>query len=252
MTASVLLCEGYHDRAFWSGLLTHLGCIDPGQPMGSSRRSQVLDPWGGVVRGGLYAYHSLRGDFIVVVPCHGKQNVLPAARNYLRQRGAQPLVRLVLNVDADASAAVPGSAGLKRVDVENELRQIDSAAKMNADGEIEIDSGATKVSLIRWETSDVAQDGLPEQQTLERLVSAALIAAYPARAKAVQSWLNSRPEPPAVSPKDHAWSYMAGWYAELGCDAFYAHVWKDAAVVQELELRLRASGAWRIAELLST
>lgn len=30
MTESCIVCEGYHDRAFWAGLLLHLGCIDPG------------------------------------------------------------------------------------------------------------------------------------------------------------------------------------------------------------------------------
>src|SRR5436309_2878174 len=83
-----------------------------------------------------------------------------------------------------------------------------------------IDSGATKVALVRWEASDPDGPGLPQQQTLERLVCAALIAAYPTRAKSVQDWLDSRPQPPGTHPKEHAWSHMAGWYADQGCEAF--------------------------------
>jgi hypothetical protein len=44
---------------------------------------------------------------------------------------------------------------------------------------------------------------------------------------------------------------MAGWYAEHGCEDFYANLWRDAAVVPELESRLRSSGAWQIAETVA-
>jgi hypothetical protein len=122
---------------------------------------------------------------------------------------------------------------------------------MNPEGEIEVDQGATKVSLVRWEVSDPPAPGLPDKQTLERLASAALAAAYPARAASVQNWLDARPTPPAADPKEHAWSYMAGWYAEHGCEAFYSNLWNDPRVVAELESRLRSSGAWQIATTLA-
>ena len=44
---------------------------------------------------------------------------------------------------------------------------------------------------------------------------------------------------------------MAGWYAEHGCEAFYANLWKDPRVVAELQTRLQA-GAWQIAANLAT
>ena len=86
---------------------------------------------------------------------------------------------------------------------------------------------------------------------LERLACAALAAAYPARAAPVHNWLNARPAPPGVDPKEHAWSYMAGWYAEHGCEAFYSNLWNDPRVVAELDTRLRSSGAWQIAATLA-
>ena len=59
MSESVIYCEGYHDRAFWAGWLTHLGCADPGVPSaGSSMRRPIYDPWYTKVQSGQFAYHS--------------------------------------------------------------------------------------------------------------------------------------------------------------------------------------------------
>lgn len=254
MSESVILCEGYHDRAFWMGWLLRLGCTDPGTPpAGRTNRVPIADPWGMTVTGGQFAYHSQSGRFVRVVPCHGKSRVIPAARIRLGQRNTRALTRLVLNVDSDltTSSSTASSSGLKATDVLREVRAFDSSAALNADGEIEVDGGATLVSLVRWEATDPPTAGLPDQQTLERLVCAALAAAYPPRAAWVQSWLDGRPHCPAVDPKEHAWSYMAGWFAESGCEAFFSKMWTDPQVVSELENRLKASGAWRIAETLA-
>jgi hypothetical protein len=45
---------------------------------------------------------------------------------------------------------------------------------------------------------------------------------------------------------------MSGWYAEHGCDDFYRCLWDDTKVRGELEARLQASGAWKIAEALAS
>jgi hypothetical protein len=86
MSESVVLAEGYHDRAFWAGWLRHLGCSDPGAPRpGSTRRSDIYDPWGDRVVGGQYAYRSATNQFVRVIPCQGKSHLLPAVRNRLIQ-----------------------------------------------------------------------------------------------------------------------------------------------------------------------
>src|SRR5207249_3851317 len=146
-----------------------------------------LDPWGDEVRGGgQYAYRSKSGGFIRVRPSMGKSNVLREARIRLGQRSTKPLVRLVVNVDVDTSSAagtaVTGLTGLRQQDLLHQVQQIDPQASVNAVGEIELDGGSTRVSLVRWYASDPPAPGLPDQQALERLVSAALAAAYPARA----------------------------------------------------------------------
>jgi hypothetical protein len=177
------------------------------------------------------------------------------ARVRLIQRPSKALVRLILNIDADmqADGSVTGPSGLRRQDIEHFLRTtFDPAAAVNSEGEIEIDGGSTKIALVRWEAADPHGPSLSPQQTLERLASAALLAAYPARTKAIEDWLAARPAPPAAHPKEHAWSHMAGWYAEHGWDDFYTNLWRDPRVVQELETRLRASGAWDIAARLAS
>jgi hypothetical protein len=214
----------------------------------------VIDPWKLTVKHGQFAYHSKSGKFIRVEPCQGKGNILPALRNRLQQRSTKAVMRLVINIDADVTASKTkvGPSGLQLKDVVHVMRGFDPAAMPNAVGEIELDGGATKVCLVRWEVGDLPAAGLPDQQTLERLASAALVAAYPARAASVQNWLDGRPHPPGTDPKEHALSYMAGWYAEQGCEAFYANLWSDPRVVTELEARLRAAGTWQIAVGLAT
>jgi hypothetical protein len=250
MSESVVLCEGFHDRAFWDGWLTHLGCNSDGFKPGTSGYP-ARDPWNLAVTHGQFAYRSASRNFVRVRACKGKTHVVPEARIRLGQRNTKALVRLVLNVDPDSD---PSSAatGLRHQDVLREVQSIESSAKMNADNEIEIDGGATKIHLVRWETTDAAGPGLPNQQTLERLICSAIIAAYPARAKAVQDWLDTRPTPPVADPKEHAWSHMAGWYADMGCEAFFSNLWNDARIASELKSRLQSSGAWRIAELLAS
>ena len=247
MSETRVLCEGYHDRAFWKGWLLHLGCSDVAFKPGPGVRAR--DPWGRPVAGGHFAYHSKSGGFLRVVPCGGKTNVLPEAKARLDLRVTRPLPRLVINIDPDVLTAGSAATGLRLQDVLHFVRtQIDPAAAQTPHGDIAIDGGASVISLVRWETVDPAAPGLPDQQTLERLVCAATAAVHPARAKAVQDWLTARPLPPPVNPKEHSWSYMAGWHSEGGCEFFYEKLWNDAAIVRELESRLRAAGAWRIAE----
>jgi hypothetical protein len=229
MSESVILCEGYHDRAFWDGWLTSLGCNSAGFKPGTPGYP-AIDPWGDEVRGGgQFAFRSNSGSFLRVRPCNGKTNILRQARIRLTQRTTKQLLRLVINVEVDTSAAATatGPTGLRQQDVLHQVQQIDPAASMNAAGEIEVDGGATRVCLVRWEVSDPSAPGLPDQQSLERLAAAALAGAYPGRAAAVQNWLDARPIPPGADPKEHAWSYMAGWYAEHGCEAFYSTLWND-------------------------
>jgi len=106
MTQSVILCEGYLDRAFWAGWLEYLGCQDPGLPEGTTKRRPVIDPWGSKVAGGQFAYHSRSRRFIRIVPCGNKETVRPVGKLFLQNRCEEPLTHLILNVDADTDVSI--------------------------------------------------------------------------------------------------------------------------------------------------
>lgn len=247
MKASVVLCEGYYDRAFWAGWLIRLGIPEP------KDISQVRDPWDKPVTRGRFGYHTHSGNYVEVVPCHGKDNILQTMRIYLSGLSTKPLHRLILNIDTDIGATEPRTeTGLRDEDVLREVGKVKPGAELNSEGDVILDEGDTIVSLIRWETLTENTAYLPLQQCLERLVCAAIIAVYPDRGPAVQRWLETRPEPPPTTPKVFAWSHMAGWYGERSCEDFYKAIWEDDEIVRELQSRLEVSGAWRIAEALAS
>ena len=248
---SVILCEGYHDRAFWAGWLTHLGCTDLGVRADGARRCKVYDPGNDLVKRGEYAYRSRSGRFLRVVPCSGKNNVPRMAESRLNDRRDKALAHLVLNVDSDQIAAWlddPARTTVEPTDVGRVVETFGTVEE-NGNGDLVLDGG-TIVSAVCWEAGDPPTAGLPAQQCLERLVCAALVAAYPRRGPAVTNWLDSRPDAPVAGPKEFAWSHMAGWYAEYGSETFFRKLWLDASAVAELQPRLTACGAWRVAETL--
>ena len=246
MSESVILCEGYYDRAFWAGWLKHLGCKKPDSGI-------VRDPKGRPVTGGQYGYDTPAGGFVKVVPCHSKDMVLPQARRRLEGREADELARLVINVDSDdmADGTDPATSAVSDQSVEDLVRRFDPDSRKTPPGHFLLDAGAVEVCVVRWRADDEPADDLQNQQTLERLVCAVLRAVYPERAAPVRVWLGSRPGAQAPGPKEFAWSHMAGWYAEDGCQFFYERMWEDPEIVSELEARLRDAGAWQVAEALA-
>jgi hypothetical protein len=151
----------------------------------------------------------------------------------LRQHLNHPIARLVVVVDSDDAAGTRGNevvAGVRR------------------------DFTTTHTNIewhgIVWACDDAAADGVPEKQTLERLVCAAFLEADAARGVAVKRWLEDAPVA-AVTHKNHAMSYWAKWTNADRRD-FYKGVWQDSAVATALEKRLRASGAWDVVERLAT
>jgi len=261
---SVVLCEGFYDRAFWAGWLKHLGCSDPGEPKNGGSRRPVIDPWGIRVQTGQFGFRSRSNRFVRVVPCHGKSRLLPEFRIRLKEECEQVrqdaavsrLARLVLAIEPDTVAG-SGSprTGLRHRDLLAIVRELEPQAQEDGQGDIALLGGTTFVSLVRWELAVENAPGIPAQQTLERVVCAALVAAFPKRGATVQTWLDGRPEAPAAGPKEFVWSHMAGWYAEHGCQDFFSYLWsaesRDNGVREELEKRLRACGAWRVGEVLA-
>ena len=232
MSQNVVLCEGFDDRAFWNGWLQHLGC----RP--AETATERRDEWGREVSKGRYLFYSPAGDRILVEPYGGRSNLNRAVDAWMRDLATRPIRRLVLNIDSDVDVEGAGPAAVGREPAS--LR--DLIGRTNPNG--------VDLLPVVWECADPNAPGIPRQQTLERLVSAAIAAAYPGRGESVARWLVDPPAGDTESPKGHSLSYAAKWYASHGTEDFYAHVWRVPEVAAELQARLRVSGAWATVETL--
>jgi hypothetical protein len=248
MRRIVIVCEGYHDRSFWSGWLGRLQCRDcrDSAPQGARRG---YDPHTGLqVAAGLFGFWSPADDWVLVTHAGGDRrriNQTVAAQLQTTAQGFDGLAVIAnCDCDADVGAEEEVLAAHRRSLLGHIQREVDSEAKLE-DGVIRLSDDTRRVHPVIWHARDLLVPGVPSKQCLERLVCAALAEAYPARAKDVQTWLSSRSDPPPSTPKEHTWSYMAGWFANEGCDDFWRAVWRDDAVRNALVRRLDAIGATR-------
>ena len=196
--------------------------------------------------GGRYLFRTPNGSSVLVQPFQGRSNARRAAREYFRHQVYRP-DRLILNFDSDAENTSWDSALAS-------VRQI----VQEHGGEPEASSGFFKVGQIRvfpviWECDDAEPTpGIPPKQTLERLVTASIRAAYPDRGPVVETWLQAEPRAEVVDHKNYGYSYLAKWYAEHGADDFFRSIWRDEAVAGRLRERLESTGAWEsVAELVA-
>ncbi|MGE0431238.1 MAG: hypothetical protein AB7K09_13035 [Planctomycetota bacterium] len=237
---TLILCEGFHDRAFWSGFFAHRACTRPS--------GDALDKPGPVreqprfMGGGTFGFRTPAGAIVRVMPCGGDSRVEPTARIQLEKRKSDttPFSRLVLCVDAD----VPAGHEVATLDHVGQLvKQHDPAAVATGIG-FALEGGALQVAILQWQSDCApATRGVPEQQTLERVVCSALAVVWPDRADAVQTWLDSRPGG-VDSVKAASWSFMAGWFPDHGSEAFLKNIWGVPAVANELERQLALLPAW--------
>jgi len=246
MSQSCILCEGYHDRAFWKGLLGFLRCESLGGPGIIAR-----DPQGKIVRGGEFAFRATRGGFIRIAPVQGRNKLLPLAKSRLNARMDEPLRHLVINSDSDLHAdGTPAPRGeLQFETILQMARSFDPNASKAAEHVISLDAGTCKIISFPWRSTDPPIPGVPNQQTLERLICSALAAVHKDRPAPLEAWLKSRPSPPPTNPKEHAFSYLAGWFAENGSyEAFCESLWNDRLIAAQLRGQLERQGVWTLIE----
>lgn len=237
---SLVICEGYHDRAFWAGLLGHVGFSDP-----SDGGQRTVHAWGKQVRGGRFAFDSPGGHRLLVIPARGfRGDVGRAAHAFLKRCQIEPIRHVVLCVDDDSLApdddrAEPPKAREPAQDWFRTLvRTKTDGGSITGEGRAILPQGEN-LHLVVWKTDDPPAPGLPAFQTLERVVCAALVETHGDAVESVARFLADAGHVgrPAVC-KGHAWSFMARLWPESGCDDFYRQVWRDAAVAEALERRL--------------
>jgi len=256
--------EGVRDRAFWAGGLLQNGWQDARELSGNKK---ALDPNDRKQDGeGKFAYYARNDAFTLVVPCLGESKLDDKFNFYgkevflsIREHANTTKYRLIVNVDADTDETKGATNPTRNSDA---IRHLVETAMTHIELETSskpppprFENGAwllfddrCVVQVVRWQTPDSGEiAGVPNKQTLERLVCAAICEAYDTRSEDVEAWLREK----SRSPKAYAWSYMAGWYAEHGCDDFYREIWRDETVRPILERQLKAIGAWAIFDTLS-
>lgn len=235
----LILCEGPDDLSFWAGWLQARGCREARhRPDGRLLRPE--EGWGFLDRA---------ERFLRVQRCQDREGVLREARLKLGKAKQDPanLSALLVSVDDDTDPGAPPKRDGLLAWASGLVNSLDPAA--TAHGETwDLLGGALRFSVVSWRVVDPAPRGSPGKQTLERLVCASLCDAWPERGTAVDSWLESRPQPCSSSPKSFAWSYMAGWYPDARCDRFYRAVWDDERARPRLQARLEQIGAWSVVE----
>ncbi len=234
MSQTLILCEGYDDRAFLKCWLLRLGATDLWLEAGSkqNRLNEILRAAGAKAAPGDYCLRSRTGQILTIRPSKGEGDLWSDAETALKD---DVVSRLVINCDSDRPASDPDPAGgrMQRLEL---LR-----------GDIEID-------LVVWRCGDgPGLPGVPDQQTLERLICASIAAAQPEQWRvAVESFLRMDP---VLGPnhKNYAHAYWAKFFAH-DFDDLYSAVWsrdRFPEIAQQLEERLRRNGDWdRIAALV--
>ena len=246
----VILCEGYYDRPFWRGWLEALGLQSLYDPQKGGQRP--VDPWKNPVVGGEFAFQGQSGTpFVRLKPCGSDARTREALRTVLAWRAKRPTHAIIAALDWNKIAEPTVSSTADTAPrLENFLRQMEPAAKPLGNNLWQLDDGAY-VYLIDWTLVPSAltpQAGVPRKNTLERLVCACLAETFPSLAQAVEKWLATRPDMQDgddIDPKGYAWSYLAGWMANSGCDYFFRQVWQTPAIRQRLERKLTELGHWQ-------
>lgn len=227
MSAAFLLCEGYDDRQFWAAWLKVLGCTD-------ARGDQ--DPGWGRLDRKHFRFRTPTGRrlALIVVDGSGRKSER-VAETFLAEHGTHPIGHLLLCEDADSLAGAPLPDDTERT------RRLTARAP------------GVQVDCVRWWAPDRADaPGVPDKQTLERLIVASLVAVWPERARSVEAWLASEPVGDPPTGKSHLYSHLAKWFHDTTPDGLASRLWASEPVRAELERRLEATGVTaRVAALLA-
>jgi hypothetical protein len=175
---------------------------------------------------------------------NGVANLGKAVGSKLKDAATRNIASIIWNADHDDAP--------DQLAVESVARQAGYQSTRPAGNryEIRVEDRSISLGVVTWGCSDEQQRTLPAQQTLERLVCGAISHAYPERGLLVRAWLDTRRIEQEPRPKAFAWSHMAGWYDDRGCEAFLQALWEDEPIRSALQDRLSASGAWGIVESL--
>ncbi len=260
----LILCEGYDDRSFLAGFFQHhCQCKEPAP---ADRRPSKYGK-------GAYVF-SVAGESheIHVLPCQSVSQVLQSFKNNVRAiaSGIHPEIDFfTVFTDHDTATDPQGSVVanssspfIKPESIRHLLNRANIKYQESGSQEVpqwqieKADKSQCVVALLHVRTHDAnPRKGLPSKQTLERLVCHAIGKAHPDRPNTVTDWLASRQDKPTRTDrqesKEHAYSYLAGWYASDGCDYFFRHIWEQAQPREHLVQEMRDTGILQTLESMA-
>jgi hypothetical protein len=259
----LVLVEGYDDRAFWAGYLQRVrGCVasvDIGNAQKIALGSEVRRLLQQVK--GTYTYLTPSHNRVVRVVPYQERRDLPnplwtlfdEAITGRATRPERTLAGVVVCRDDDGQ---PGEAPRHRrehlVDRltrlgEVPLREHDPHAVCARLGEV------TVVLPVTWRCDDPQRAALPDKQTLERVVCAALNDVVPDRVRSARTWLAGRPDPLAAAAdhKASAGALWAGWHAGDGWPFFHEQLRATPDVRDALLRRLPVLASAEVASLFA-
>ncbi len=254
----VIVCEGFHDRDFLSGLFgDRLGwaslLMDPGHPgaeAGKARHAWQHPELSLVAT--ILPRQGLGGD-----PAASETNTRTFFEGRLKRLAGQPLAGLVLCLDEDDAPSAVDARTRARTRVTQIVTSAALGPYAETTGALIVDDGPVVVLPVTWCADDAPAEVLPPRQNLERMVVAACVEAHPSRGALVRQWLASRGDdvPPGEAARDKAfsWSHMAGWFPSPGGQSFFRALWQqDAAIASALERRLSATGIDTVLAAMTT
>lgn len=261
---TLILCEGYQDRAFWAGCLlfafhahdvSKAAFDDSNRGEDSNlaaRKKRLFDPWDKPVEGGAYAFISPAEKYIRVNPCHGCARILPALRSRLKLAEQRPLRSVIVSVDEDTLDGGVGHPPITMQGISDSLaKDFPEFGGPPEDGISilpSINANIGPIALVHLKSAERGKSGLPAKACLEQLVCSAVAEVYPDRLPTITTWLTSRKDPPAEAQqeKEIALSLVAGWHAHQGVEGFYRAIWADRPIRDALIAELQHFGQWKV------
>lgn len=209
MNFGAIVCEGYQDRAFFSGWLDYL----------YSAKKYDLPKSHRLAGRGIYCKQIPQRPSVVIVPAEGKSRVAQTAADYAKN-GATELSRVLIVIDSDGlEPSASRSSMLSSYCTTRGIEPPAAEATLVADRKIEV-----RVEVLH--------------PSLERVIRTALGATYADEMRAVDDFLGHQPNRPAkLTGKEPAFTYCAAWCPDSFGDDFFAHVWRDPQVRDALLLR---------------
>lgn len=225
-----VLCEGYNDRDFIAEYLERSGW--------EAKRSTKSSPvFGNIATGRFLFAKAESGQELLLTQCGGVSKIVPLAVSLLRLRETKPLALLLVDDEDDEfdTPGVPtGPTALRR------LIELADTLKEQRPTSCETELFGVRCASVSWR-SDLQSEGLPSQQTLERMVAAAFAERDEDAASGVEKWLKHDPPPGESGPKAYAHSYFAKWLARTNSD-FYRAVWREKSLEPLLRRGIEACG----------